>query len=248
MQYTSGATHLQVDDHLWQKLYLNDWGEGSSPNLTKRAVAQVGSYKKLYADKVVSERAKAPWEGLSSAERNAAVAQMMDEAGDNDMAMMFLVDGSGSVSQGDGVAVYELCTMIVNAVELINHILYIDIQQMTSALQWTLSRRQAVQWYVSSPAHRWACCSLGVTVETRWPWGPLRTWTRLPTPSTKWCVCLGRVCFCRVCVWRVCCGLNGMCVVAVPQKHTHACTKRKGMMVDQAFVQLLHPHIPLHAT
>lgn len=66
----------------------------------QRVVEHLGSYRKLYADKIASERTHAPWDALSTSERNVVIKQMVDEAGDSDIALLFLVDGSGSVTQG----------------------------------------------------------------------------------------------------------------------------------------------------
>lgn len=64
-----------------------------------RAACIAGSYQALYAEKVIHERDSTPWHALCASERAAAIAQLCGEPAE-DIMLLFLVDGSGSVTQG----------------------------------------------------------------------------------------------------------------------------------------------------
>lgn len=94
----SPSRDAQIDDCLWETLAVTRWG---STQLMQRAAHIKGSFKALYAEKNCAERTHAPWQALCESERAAAIAQLCGESGgDNGILLLFLVDGSGSVTQG----------------------------------------------------------------------------------------------------------------------------------------------------
>ena len=96
LRYTLHDT--QFDDRLWRALVVARWGPITP--LMQRAAHHAGSFQALYADKACCERAQAPWQTLCASERAAAISQLCGESGDQNVLVLFLVDGSGSVTQG----------------------------------------------------------------------------------------------------------------------------------------------------
>lgn len=93
---------LAVSDGHWQRLVEQRWGP--STELLTSSAKIAGSWRALYREKHECERANAPWQKLSASELQAAVGRMHGDQrahSASSSVVMFLVDGSGSVTEED---------------------------------------------------------------------------------------------------------------------------------------------------
>lgn len=113
----------QAQDKRWREFFENRWGQPNA--LMERAAELAGSYRSLYAAKHVMDRDAMPWIKptgfeLGAAVENIAVTGMglapppkgsdpcLDwsppvaaEMDGEERSLLFLVDGSGSVTEGE---------------------------------------------------------------------------------------------------------------------------------------------------
>ncbi|PNW75243.1 hypothetical protein CHLRE_12g518800v5 [Chlamydomonas reinhardtii] len=96
-------------ENLWRSLYCERWGEPGE--LTRRAAAIAGGYRRLYGSKDVTEKAAAPWTKPCPEELRASVEKLATRlVGDvQQVNVVFLVDGSGSVNAEEFEAMLGFC-------------------------------------------------------------------------------------------------------------------------------------------
>lgn len=92
---------LQSKEERWLQLYKERFGYATA--LAEKAHKKAGSWKALFASKVVTNREAAPWRKPCKFELDAALDSMTQPNGHNvgkELAVIYLVDGSGSVGEG----------------------------------------------------------------------------------------------------------------------------------------------------
>ena len=100
-----GCRSLAANEHMWQLHVEHKWGAASA--LMKRAAALAGGWQQLYAAKSASDAYGGDWTIPSHFETEALLDELVEPAvtGDCDcLDVVFLLDGSGSVSHDDFVA------------------------------------------------------------------------------------------------------------------------------------------------
>lgn len=105
----NGVNSVQETDSRWKSLFEEKWGAGSVTRVTEDAVKELATWKKLYEEKSVTDREAAPWSKSAPSEVNAFTKQFsalpdQKTAALSELALVFLVDGSGSVSAGNLLA------------------------------------------------------------------------------------------------------------------------------------------------
>jgi hypothetical protein len=94
---------MQGTEKRWRSCYKSRFS-GEDTRLVREALKLAqGSWKSLYAAKAVTERQAAPWRKPSSFELSAAINFMTlgkQQHSSLELAVVFLVDGSGSVGEG----------------------------------------------------------------------------------------------------------------------------------------------------
>jgi hypothetical protein len=93
---------MQGTEERWRSCYKSRFGDSTRLVLEALKLAS-GSWKALYAAKTVTERQAAPWRKPSSFELSAAINFMTlgkQQHSSLELAVVFLVDGSGSVGEG----------------------------------------------------------------------------------------------------------------------------------------------------
>lgn len=86
----------------WKELFVERWGQPTV--LTERAYKIAGKWRLLYSSKHTNEKVSAPWRKPCDYEAKAALQQLTlpkMSSPDNELAVVFLVDGSGSVAEED---------------------------------------------------------------------------------------------------------------------------------------------------
>jgi hypothetical protein len=94
----------------WLQLYEEQWGPLTV--LNKRASKIAGGWECLYKSKREMEMKSAPWKQPSPHEVTAAMEALTDgkrTTPRKEMAVVFLVDGSGSMHEGANASVRWLC-------------------------------------------------------------------------------------------------------------------------------------------
>ncbi|KAG2453640.1 hypothetical protein HYH02_001853 [Chlamydomonas schloesseri] len=96
-------------ENLWRTLYCARWGEPGE--LTRRAATIAGGYRRLYGSKDVTEKAAAPWTKPCPEELRASVEKLATRllGEEQQVNVVFLVDGSGSVNAEEFEAMLGFC-------------------------------------------------------------------------------------------------------------------------------------------
>lgn len=106
---------------MWLDLFEKRWG--SVNPIVQRAAKLAGGWKRLYAAKSVHERKVSPWtqpcEYELRASLEALAAKKMVQP-DKELAVIFLLDGSGSVHEGrlssDRVLIISVSALLLGEV------------------------------------------------------------------------------------------------------------------------------------
>jgi hypothetical protein len=102
------------------RIFASAYGEINA--VTSEAAALAGSWKSLYAARHLAEKEEQPWQKPSCFEIEAAVRRMVapasaGQASDAEkLAVVFLVDGSGSVTEADFACMQEFMTTAVGII------------------------------------------------------------------------------------------------------------------------------------
>jgi hypothetical protein len=102
---------LQENEQRWQSLFTSRFGNPNQLHLQAQKIA--ATWRALYASKASIEKEAAPWRKPCTYELDAALNNMTGVKTDypkNELAVIFLVDGSGSVGEGKLERMPKICT------------------------------------------------------------------------------------------------------------------------------------------
>jgi uncharacterized protein YegL len=91
---------IAYTDSRWLELVQSKWG--ASTAILRKARELAGSWRMVYAAKLAAERDSLPWVKPSDYEIQASIEMLVEERPESqDVGVLFLVDGSGSVQEED---------------------------------------------------------------------------------------------------------------------------------------------------
>ncbi|KAG2499073.1 hypothetical protein HYH03_003256 [Edaphochlamys debaryana] len=101
---------LTGDEKRWEELFRQRWGDLRL--LQRRAAELAGGFKRLYASKAVTDKTAAPWTRPCPEEVRASVEALCRRTAGpgQQVAVVFLVDGSGSVNAEEFEAMLSFVT------------------------------------------------------------------------------------------------------------------------------------------
>eukprot|EP00898_Chlorokybus_atmophyticus_P005802 jgi/Chlat1/6222/Chrsp44S05811 len=134
---------LASADRHWQALFIKRWGS-ITPTL-EVAATLAGSWQQLYAAKHIAERDSAPWITPSRHEVDAVVERMKGpkcETGSQaELVVIFLVDGSGSVTEEDFSTMTRFLKQAVESIKVTHELAKVGVIQFSNEVRIELAPR-----------------------------------------------------------------------------------------------------------
>lgn len=129
---------VSTDEVAWERSSLARWGAAGQRPLLRPAASLAGGWKRLYAEKLVSDRAHAPWTAPCASELSAllrlvrapaakrppsadagtsprAVSALARPQAADGVAVVLLLDGSSSVTEDDFCAMKAFCDSLARS-------------------------------------------------------------------------------------------------------------------------------------
>lgn len=105
---------IQGAEDFWQATFATRWGSPTA--IQRRASVLAGGWKQLYAARAVAERQNAPWQRPSEHEVRAAIESLAQPSKPRDTCIVFLIDGSGSVTEDDFSCMTSFVVQVVSQI------------------------------------------------------------------------------------------------------------------------------------